>query len=90
MMLNSIAFWMVAFMIKDGGLFMGAGGEGEGFKLPKSLYAPQILGGPYTILLALALAGFLYFMFARTKIGLSNQGVRSQSIRGQICRDKSI
>jgi ABC-type uncharacterized transport system permease subunit len=69
MMLNSVAFWMVAFMIKDGGLFMGAGGEGEGFILPKSLYAPQILGGPYTILLALVLAGFLYFMFARTKLG---------------------
>jgi ABC-type uncharacterized transport system permease subunit len=69
MMLNSIAFWFVAFMIKDGGLFMGAGGEGEGFKLPQSLYAPQILGGPYTILLALVLAGFLYFMFARTKTG---------------------
>ena len=69
MMLNSVAFWLVAFMIKDGGIFMGAGGEGEGFKLPKSLYAPQILGGPYTILLALGLAALLYFMFARTKTG---------------------
>jgi len=69
MMLNSIAFWLVAFMIKDGGLFMGAGGEGEGFKLPQSLYAPQILGGPFTILIALGLTGFLYFMFARTKTG---------------------
>ena len=26
MMLNSTAFWLVAFMIKDGGPFMGAGG----------------------------------------------------------------
>lgn len=69
MMLNSTAFWLVAFMIKDGGPFMGAGGEGEGFKLPRALYAPQILGGPYTIPIALALAGFLYFMFARTKAG---------------------
>jgi ABC-type uncharacterized transport system permease subunit len=69
MMLNSIAFWLVAFMIKDGGLFMGTGGEGEGYKLPPSLYAPQILGAPFTILLALGLAGFLYFMFARTKLG---------------------
>ena len=69
MMLNSIGFWLVAFMIKDGGLFMGAGGEGEGFKLPPSLYAPQILGGPFTILLALGLAGLLYFMFARTRTG---------------------
>jgi general nucleoside transport system permease protein len=69
MMLNSTAFWLVAFMIKDGGLFMGAGGEGEGFKLPQSLYAPQILGGPFTILLALVIGGLLYGMFARTKIG---------------------
>jgi ABC-type uncharacterized transport system permease subunit len=69
MMLNSIAFWLVAFMIKDGGLFMGAGGEGEGFKLPQSLYAPQLLGGPFTIPIALGLAAFLYFIFARTKIG---------------------
>ncbi len=69
MMLNSIAFWIVAFMIKDGGLFMGAGGEGEGFKLPQSLYAPQILGGPFTILIALGLTGYLYFVFARTKTG---------------------
>ena len=69
MMLNSIAFWLVAFMIKDGGPFMGAGGEGEGFKLPQALYAPQILGGPFTILITLILAGLLYFMFARTRIG---------------------
>ncbi len=69
MMLNSIGFWVVAFMIKDGGLFMGRGGEGEGFKLPASLYAPQVLGGPYTILLALVLAGALYFIFARTRTG---------------------
>jgi len=69
MMLNSIAFWLVAFMIKDGGLFMGGGGEGEGFKLPQSLYAPQILGGPFTILIALGLTAFLYFMLARTKTG---------------------
>lgn len=69
MMLNSIAFWLVAFMIKDGGLFMGRGGEGEGFKLPESLFAPQVLGGPFTIPLALGLAGYLYFMFARTRTG---------------------
>ena len=69
MMLNSIAFWLVAFMIKDGGPFMGAGGEGEGYKLPQSLYAPQFQGGPFTILLALGLAGVLYYMFARTRIG---------------------
>lgn len=69
MMLNSIAFWLVAYMIKEGGPFMGGGGEGEGFKLPKSIYAPLIMGGPFTIPIALGLAGLLYFMFARTKIG---------------------
>ena len=69
MMLNSISFWLVAYMIKEGGPFMGGGGEGEGFKLPKSIYAPQVSGIPFTILVALALTVFLYFMFARTKIG---------------------
>jgi simple sugar transport system permease protein len=69
MMLNSIAFWLVSYMIKEGGPFMGGGGEGEGFKLPQSIYAPQILGGPFTIWIALGLAVFLYFVFARTTIG---------------------
>ena len=69
MMLNSIAFWVVAFMIKEGGPFMGGGGEGEGFKLPKSIYAPQVLGIPFTILIAIALAILLYFVFTKTKIG---------------------
>jgi ABC-type uncharacterized transport system permease subunit len=69
MMLNSIAFWVVAFMIKEGGPFMGGGGEGEGFKLPKSIYAPQLSGIPYTILIAILLAVLLYFLFTKTKIG---------------------
>lgn len=69
MMLNSIGFWLVAYMIKEGGPFMGGGGEGEGFKLPESIYAPQILGGPFTNLIALGLAVLLYFMFSRTQIG---------------------
>ena len=71
MMLNSIAYWVVAYMIKEGGPFMGGGGEGEGFKLPSSIYSPQIgtTGVPYTIFVALGLAAFLYFMFARTKLG---------------------
>jgi len=69
MMLNSIAFWLVSYMIKEGGPFMGGGGEGEGYKLPQSIYAPLILGGPFTIPIALGLAGLLHFMFARTKIG---------------------
>jgi ABC-type uncharacterized transport system permease subunit len=69
MMLNYVGFWLVSFMIKEGGLFMGGGGEGEGFKLPKALYAPLIMGGPFTIPIALLLAWFLYYVFAKTRLG---------------------
>ncbi|MDI6769605.1 MAG: ABC transporter permease [Anaerolineales bacterium] len=69
MMLNFITFWLVPFMIKEGGLFMGASGEGEGFKLSSSIYAPLIMGVPFTIFIALGLAVLLYFLFAKTKIG---------------------
>lgn len=69
MMLNFIMFWLVAFMIKEGGPFMNPGGRGESFELPPSAYAPLIMGIPFTVFLALGLALLLYFMFARTKIG---------------------
>lgn len=69
MILNFIAFWLVSFTIKEGGPFMGGGGEGEGFKLPASLNAPLIAGIPFTIFIALGLALLLTFMFAKTKIG---------------------
>lgn len=69
MMLNSIAFWFVSFMIKEGGPFMGGGGEGEGFKLLNPLFAPQIMGQPFTIVIALLLAVVLYLLFTRTSIG---------------------
>ena len=69
MILNFIAFWLVSFMIKEGGLFMNPGGRGESFELPPSVYAPQIVDTPFTIFLALGLAGLLYFLFARTRIG---------------------
>jgi simple sugar transport system permease protein len=69
MMLNFILFWMVAFMIKEGGLFMNPGGRGESFELPPSVYAPLILDTPYTIFFALGAAVLLYFMFARTRLG---------------------
>lgn len=69
MIMNFIAFWLVSFMIKEGGAFMGRGGEGESFQLPASLNAPLIAGIPFTLLLALALALLLSFMFARTRIG---------------------
>jgi ABC-type uncharacterized transport system permease subunit len=69
MMLNFIGFWLVSFMIKEGGPFMKSGGEGESFGLPSSIYAPLIKGIPFTGLIALGFALLLYFLFAKTKIG---------------------
>lgn len=69
MMLNSIGFWLIAFMIKEGGPFMGGGGEGEGFKLSQSIFPPMVLGGTFTIPIALGLAVLLYFMFAKSTLG---------------------
>lgn len=69
MMLNSIGFWLVSFMIKEGGPLMSPGGEGQGFKLPSSLYAPLVMNVPFTILIALGIAVLLYLMFAKTAIG---------------------
>ena len=69
MMLNFITFWLVSFMIKEGGPFMNPGGRGESFELPPSVYAPLIMDVPITILLALGVAALLYLMFAKTKIG---------------------
>jgi general nucleoside transport system permease protein len=69
MMLNFITFWVVARMIKEGGLFMGASGEGDGFSLPESIYAPLTENVPFTVFIALGLAGLLYYLFAKTKIG---------------------
>jgi ABC-type uncharacterized transport system permease subunit len=69
MILNFIAFWLVAHMIKEGGPFMNPGGRGESFELPPSVYAPLIKDVPFTIFLALGLAVLLFFAFAKTKIG---------------------
>jgi ABC-type uncharacterized transport system permease subunit len=69
MMLNFMTFWLVSFMIKEGGLFMNPGGRGESFELAPSLHAPLIMGIPFTIFLALGLAVLLYFVFAKTKLG---------------------
>ncbi|MBX7233115.1 MAG: ABC transporter permease [Caldilineales bacterium] len=69
MILNFIAFWLVAFMIKEGGPLMGGGGEGESFKLPEVLAGPLLLGVPYTLIIALVVAVLLYFMFTKAKIG---------------------
>jgi len=69
MMLNFITYWIVARLIKEGGLFMGASGEGDGFKIPESIYAPLVKNVPFTVFIALGLAVLLYFLFAKTKIG---------------------
>jgi ABC-type uncharacterized transport system permease subunit len=68
-MLNFMLFWLVSFMIKEGGPFMNPGGRGESFELPSSLYAPLILDVSFTIFIALGAGILLYYIFARTKIG---------------------
>jgi ABC-type uncharacterized transport system permease subunit len=69
MMLNFVAYWLVSFMIKEGGPFMNPGGRGESFELPPSTYAPLIADVPFTIFLALGAAVLSYWMFAKSKIG---------------------
>ena len=69
MMLNSILFWLVSFMIKEGGPFMGATAEGESFSLPALLYAPLLRGVPFTAFLALGAAVFIDLLFAKTALG---------------------
>ncbi|OIO91198.1 MAG: hypothetical protein AUK03_11665 [Anaerolineae bacterium CG2_30_64_16] len=69
MMLNFIAYWLVARMIKEGGIFMNPGGRGESFEMPPSVYAPFIAGTPFTIILALGVAALLYLLLAKTRLG---------------------
>lgn len=69
MMLNFALFWLVSFMIKEGGPFMNPGGRGESFELPDYLKAPLILDVPFTIFIVLAAGLLLTYLFARTKIG---------------------
>lgn len=69
MMLNSILFWLVSFMIKEGGLFMGGTAEGESFSLPSPLRAPFLWGVPFTALVALGAAVLLDLLFAKTALG---------------------
>jgi simple sugar transport system permease protein len=69
MMLNFMLFWLVSFMIKEGGLFMNPGGRGESFELPDDLKAPLMSEVPFTIFIALGVGLLLAFMFARTRIG---------------------
>ena len=69
MMLNFITFWLVSFMIKEGGPFMNPGGRGESFELPEALYTPLVFDIPLTIFIALGVAVLLYYLFARTSFG---------------------
>lgn len=69
MMLNFMMFWLVSFMIKEGGPFMNPGGRGESFELPDALQAPLVLDVPFTIFLALGAGLLLYFLHKKTKIG---------------------
>lgn len=69
MMLNFMIFWLVSFMIKEGGPFMNPGGRGESFELPDALRAPLVLDIPFTIFIALGIGLLLFYMFARTRIG---------------------
>lgn len=69
MMLNFVAYWLVSFMIKEGGPFMNPGGRGESFELPASTHAALVWDVPFTIFLALGAAILSYWMFARSKIG---------------------
>ncbi len=69
MMLNFIAFYLVAFMIKDGGPFMNLGGRGESFELPEAARAPLIGGIPYTIILVFLLMIALQVLFSRMSLG---------------------
>ncbi|MBK8900312.1 MAG: ABC transporter permease [Anaerolineaceae bacterium] len=69
MMLNFMAFWLVSFMIKDGGIFMNAGGRGESFELPDALRMPMLFEVPLTLFIALGAGVLLYYLFARMRLG---------------------
>ena len=69
MMLNFMAYWFVSFMIKDGGIFMNAGGRGESFELPDAFHMPLLFDVPITIFIALLAGLFLYYLFARMRLG---------------------
>lgn len=69
MIMNFSAFWLVSFMIKEGGPFTGGGGEGEGFPLPSAMTGPLVAGVPYTLFVALALAAVLSVLLRKTRLG---------------------
>lgn len=69
MMINSIMFWVVANMIKEGGAFMNPGGRSESFDVPLSIRAPQFMNIPFTIIIALGLAVLLFWILKKTRLG---------------------
>jgi ABC-type uncharacterized transport system permease subunit len=69
MMLNFIAFYLVQFLIKEGGLFMNPGGRGESFELPSTLRGPILWDIPFTIIIALGAAILLYYVLSKTRLG---------------------
>ena len=69
MMLNFIIFYLVSFMIKDGGPFMNLGGRGESFALPDAAKGPLIGGFPYTIIIVFILMIGLQVLFSRMSLG---------------------
>ncbi len=69
MMLNFIAFYFVAFMIKDGGPFMNLGGRGESFELPAVARAPMTGGVPITLWFVFILTILLQLLFSRMGLG---------------------
>ncbi len=69
MMLNFMAYWLVSFMIKDGGIFMNAGGRGESFELPDAFRMPLLFDVPITIFFALGVGLFLSYLFTRMRLG---------------------
>ena len=69
MMLNFIAFYLVAFMIKDGGPFMNLGGRGESFELPEAVRAPMTGDFPITLWFVFILTIVLAVLFSRMGLG---------------------
>ena len=69
MMLNFVAFYLVSFMIKEGGPFMNVGGRGESFELAEAARAPLIADAPYTLIIVFVLMIALQVLFARTSLG---------------------
>jgi simple sugar transport system permease protein len=69
MMLNFVAFYFVAFMIKDGGPFMNLGGRGESFELPEVARAPMVSDFPITLPIVFLLMIALAVLFSRMSLG---------------------